>query len=91
MTLRAKAIGRAAVFRAYLRAAETENAANVAFARAEGREDAAEALEAVGRALKHAHTLASIAAHRVAEALSEDVNVYLQSGGDADDKGPPNP
>lgn len=89
MTIRAKAIGRAAVFRAHLRAAEAENTAALALATEEGLPAVVDALTTLGASLARAHTLANIAAQRVADATGDDVGVY--SGGDADDKDPPNP
>jgi len=89
VTLRARAIGRAAVFRAHLRAAEAENAAALAFATEEGFPAVVDALTTLGASLARAHTLANIAAQRVADAMGDEVQVY--SGGDADDKDPPNP
>jgi hypothetical protein len=87
VTIRAKAIGRAAVFRAHLRAAEAENAAALAFATEEGFPAVVDALTTLGASLARAHTLANIAAQRVADAMGDDVTVY--SGGD--DKPPQDP
>ena len=87
MTVRSKAIARAAVFRAHLRASEAEIDAALALATAEGLPAVVDALTVLRSALARAHTLASIAAQRVADAMGDEVVVY--SGGDADDKDQP--
>lgn len=89
MTIRAKAIGRAAVFRAHLLAAEAETVAALALATEAGLPAVVDALTTLQASLARVHTLAIIAAQRVADAMGDDVTVY--SGGDADDKDPPNP
>jgi outer membrane receptor protein involved in Fe transport len=86
MTVRSQAIAKAAVFRAHLRASEAELAAGLALATAEGLPAVVDALTALQSSLNRAHTLASIAAQRVADAMGDEVEVY--SGGSTDDKEP---
>jgi len=87
MTVRSKAIARAAVFGAHLRAAEAEIDAGLTLAQDEGLPTVMDSLTVLRAALARAHSLANIAAQRVADAMGDEVVVY--SGGD--DKPPPPP
>ena len=89
MTTLPQAIGKAALLRARYTALEIDLQARVDDATALGLPDIADKLTAALDHVRRGHARVNEAAVMVAAHYGEDVSVF--SGGDADEKDPPNP